>query len=81
MEQHWIYAHSVLAYIQHEMCPDKQILEYTTMYMYMFMYNYRCTYMYTNSLVPSHIALTHGKIHLVTLGTEVGAGCELRSGM
>ena len=30
---------------------------------------------------PSRIALTRGKIRLVTLGTEVGAGCELRSGM
>ena len=31
-----------------------------------------------DSLVPSRIALTRGKIRL---GTEVGAGCELRSGM
>ena len=33
------------------------------------------------SLVPGRIALTRGKIRLVTLGNEVGAGCELRSGM
>ena len=36
---------------------------------------------YRSRAQPSRIELTRGKIRLVTLGTEVGAGCELRSGM